>query len=255
MQRLLEQTSIVQRELDALIPLAQDRLIARNLVDEKRYRIAELQKNQTELISERYRQESLIEQTQTKKKIYVAEREKEIRSQIAKLEPEFEATRLTLTTATSRLKSKTISAAADGQVINVKVLSPGQVVEAGAIMMELVQERRKYFVEAKINVAEIENMRPRMPAEVHFVTLPSKSTPYVQAELISVADNSTINEKTGEEYYIAALDFKGDVPRLIGAEPTLGMPVDVLLRGGRRSVVSYIVEPFRALARKAMKES
>ena len=255
LNRLSEQASIIDREITAITPLVEERLLARNLLDEKRYRRAELQRTSIGLSAERTKYESMIEQTVNKRKAYLADREKEIRSHIAQLEPQLESSSVTVAAANAKLQSKVIRASADGQIINVKVKSAGEVIQPGAILMELVQQSRKYYVEARIHIAEIENIKPGMLAEVHFVTLPSKSTPYVEGALSAVASNSTINEKSGEQYYIAIIDFKTDIAAAIDTEPTLGMPVQVLLKGGRRSVMSYITEPFRTLARKSMKES
>jgi epimerase transport system membrane fusion protein len=187
--------------------------------------------------------------------IYLADREKDMRTRLSELEPKVKAAEQSVAAAASQLHALVVKAPVDGQVINVKVKSAGEVVSPGMVLMELVPTRRDYFVEAKISVAEIENVRAGMPAEITFISLPAKATPYVDGRLTALSSNSTANEKTGEEYYIATVDFRVDVSRALGMQPTLGMPVQVLLKGGRRSVMSYLVEPFRSLMRKAMKES
>lgn len=253
--RLAEQGSIVERQLQAMQPLVDERLVSRSAADELRLRLAELRRSEIAVQSEQARLISTVEQVQGKRLIYLAEREKEMRVRLSELEPQTQSAKQLLDAVGSRLQSLVIRAATDGQVINLKVKASGTVIEPGKVLMELVPERRKYFVEALISTAEIENVHAHMPAEVTFVTLPAKATPYVGGHLVAVASDSTINEKTGEAFYIATVDFDEDVTKALAVEPTLGMPVQVLLKGGRRSVMSYIVEPFRSLMRKAMKET
>lgn len=253
--RLSEQVAMVDRQIDAMAPIARDRLLSQTVVDEQRIRSADLQRQRTARLAEKSAQEAMIDQVRSRRNVYSADREKTIRGRLSELEPQVKASEQAVAAAESRLKALTVQAAVDGQVINVKVRTPGAVVEPGRPMMDLVQDRRSYFVEARVNVAEIENVRKDMPAEVTFVTLPSKSTPYVDGYLETVASNSSINEKTGEEFYVVSVAFKQDITQSLGFEPTLGMPVQVLLKGGRRSVMSYLIDPFRVLMRKAMKES
>ena len=183
------------------------------------------------------------------------DRAKTIRGRLSELGPQIVASEQTVSASESRLGLLTIFAAVDGQVINVKVKTPGTVVESGRPMMDLVQQRRHYFVEARVSVAEIENVQKDMAAEIQFITLPSKSTPFVDGHLETVSSNTSVNDKTGEEFYIVNVAFNQDVVQSLGFEPFLGMPVQVLLKGGRRSVMSYLVDPFRVLIRKAMRES
>lgn len=253
--QLEEQKAILTRQVAAMGPLAEDRLVARNTVDDLRMRLADLQRMQSLSVGQMASQQALIEQAQTKRSIYLADRDREMRSRLSEIEPQAKAAEQAVEAAATRLRAQVIRATGDGQVVNLKVKVAGEVVTPGTVLMELVPLKRHYYVEARIMPAEVENVVADMPAEITFVTLPAKSTPYVDGKLATVASNSTMNEKTGEEFYITTVEFTGNVVEQIGLEPKLGMPVQVLLKGGRRSVLSYVVEPFSALLRKAMKES
>lgn len=254
LMRIGEQATILRNRIAALSPLLTEGLMARSAVEDLRMRLADLERDRAASQSERVRQQALIEQIESRRRIYLADREREMRTLLSELEPQISAMEQAVAAVAVRLRSQQIVAASTGQVVNVKVKAGGEVVAPGTVMMELVPLERSYFVEARILPAEIENVRPGMPAEVRFVTLPSKATPYVDGKLISVSANAIVDEQTREETYIATVDFTANVVKAIGMEPTLGMPVEVMLKGGRRSVMSYLIEPFRVLFSRAMRE-
>ena len=168
--------------------------------------------------------------------------------------PQLEGLEKISSAAEVKLQSSQIVAPADGQVINVKIHAVGEVVSPADVLMQLVPSEKRLFVDAKVLPTEIETVHSGQSAEIHFTTLPSKSTPMVDGKLLSIASNLTVDDKTGDRFYIARVEFTGDVVKQLGLDPALGMPVQVLLKGGRRSVISYLADPFKALWLRAMKE-
>lgn len=252
---LLEnQRAIVARQLAGMEAMLPEGLIARSAVDDQRYRLEELQRSRVSLDADLERIAGLIRRTEAERRAYLANRAREVKEKLAEIAPQLEGATRTATAAMIRLRSHVIAAPADGQVINVKVGATGEVVNSGTVLMEFVPTTRRYYVNARINPSEIDSVHPGAPAEIKFPTLPAKSTPMLDGHLLTVATNLTRDEKTGQPYYIVRVEFKDDPVKKLGLEPVLGMPVSVLLKGGERSVLSYLTDPFTALFRQAMKE-
>ncbi len=248
------QLDIVRRQMAGMEPMLAERLIARSQYDDQLFRLEDLKRSKASLQSERDRLAGLVIQTENKRRGYLADREKELKGKLAELLPQLEGVDQLSAAAAVRLRSHTVLAPTDGQVINVKVKTTGEVVNAGMPLMEIVPSKRHYYMDARVSPSEIETVRAGEAAEIRFVTLPSKSTPLVDGRLISISTNTTRDDKTGQNFYIARIEFTGDVAKKIGMEPVLGMPVQALLKGGRRNVMTYLIDPFKVLMMRALRE-
>jgi multidrug resistance efflux pump len=153
-----------------------------------------------------------------------------------------------------QLKKTTVLASDDGQVINIKAKSLNQIFSAGEVLGELVPSERRWTIEAKIRLADIEGLKPKMPAEIVFYTLPAKATPYVDGYLDVIATDLTRDMPEAEPYYKVYITIPEDFNKQLGIEPAIGMPVSILLKGGSRTILSYLIEPLKNILRRSMKE-
>ncbi len=254
LQKVDIQLGILSRQTKAMESMLEERLVARSAVEDQLMRLEDLRRAKNSLLSDQERLKGVVIQSENKQRIYLAGRENDLKGRIADMAPKLKGAEQSSTAAAVKRRSLAITAPVDGQIVNLKVKSAGEVIGSGMIVMEVVPTARKYFVSARVLPAEIENLYVGTPAEIHFVTLPSKSTPRVNGRLVSIASDATTDEKSGQTYYIASIEFAGNVAKEIGMEPILGMPVQALLKGGRRSVMSYIIDPFKVLITRAMKE-
>ncbi len=250
-----EEAAIIAQRVENMRPLVTDNLLSRDSLDELRMHQVQLHRSQVAKASERRYQEDQRIDVEKRRQIFLAEREERLRGQMLELQPQLRAAEKRIAAVARQLEFQVIRAATDGQVINLQVRAAGEVISPGMELMELVPNRREFYIEARVRPQEIEDVHMGMPADIRFTTLPVKSTPYIAGKMIAVASDSVVDEKTGEEYYNVSVDFEGNVSEILGIEPTLGMPVDVMLRGGRRTVASYLIEPFRAILRRSMRES
>ena len=254
LQKIDTQIGILSRQIKAMESMLEERLVARSTVEDQLFRVEDLRRTKAAMLADHERLKGIIAQAENKRRIYLAGRENDLKGRLADLAPQMKSAEQSSAAAAVRLHSLVITAPVDGQIINLKVKSAGEVISSGMIAMEVVPTAKKYFINARVSPSEIENLRVGTPAEIHFITLPSKSTPRLDGRLASIASDVTLDQKTGQSYYIASIEFTGDVAKEIGMEPILGMPVMALLKGGRRSVMSYIIDPFTVLMTKAMKE-
>lgn len=254
LRKIDTQIAMLSRQTKAMEAMLEERLVARSTVEDQLLRLEDLNRTRTSILSDQERLQGLVVQTENKRRIYLAGRENDLKGKLSDTAPKLKGIDQVSAAAAVKLDALTITAPIDGQIVNLKVKSAGEVISPGLAVMEVVPTARKYFVNARVMPSEIENLHAGTPAEIHFVTLPSKSTPRVDGRLASIASDATPDEKTGQSYYIANIEFTGDVAKEIGMEPILGMPVQALLKGGRRSVMSYIVDPFKVLMTKALKE-
>lgn len=173
----------------------------------------------------------------------------EIRAEIA----EFEQRRNVAKDVLSRTE---IRAPGSGTIQNLKVHTVGSVIRAGDVLMELVPENEELIVNARVSPRDIDNVSPGLDTEVRFTAFKTKLTPIMLGNVESVS-NDVITPENPQEmpYYLARIHVnEEDIPENIENRLTAGMPADVIITTGERTVVNFIVSPLLDAVRKSLIE-
>ena len=161
----------------------------------------------------------------------------QVRSDIAQLEQQ-------RIQAQDILTRTLIRAPGDGVVHNLGVHTQGGVVRPAEVIMELVPADDSLVIDARLLPVDIDRVAPEQLARVRFPGLDQKHTPELAARVVSVSPDLLQDELTGMPYYSARLRLSRDeLQRLNGKTLLPGMPVDVMIQTGRRSILSYFVKP------------
>lgn len=146
-------------------------------------------------------------------------------------------------TAADVLARSEIRAPATGTVVGLKVYTEGGVVEAGASLMEIVPSNSPLFVEARLRLSDISDLKEGQVADVRLSGVPRDIRPKIAGIVRSVSADSLADPATGVGYYALqiALDA-GDVKDArIALQP--GMPVQAIIETQPRTMVEYLVGP------------
>jgi len=122
--------------------------------------------------------------------------------------------------------------------------------------MELVPEDERLIINARVSPTDVDNVEPGMNTEVRFTAFKARLTPIVLGEVETVS-NDVIEPQNSQEppYFLARVhvadeDIEDDVRRRL----TAGMPADVVVTSGERSVLTYLSAPLMDAVRKSMTE-
>lgn len=174
---------------------------------------------------------------------------KEVRSNISELEQRKRV-------ALDILNRVEIRAPSDGTIQNLKVHTIGSVIRPGDVLMELVPENEDLIINARVSPRDIDNISPGLATEVRFTAFKTKLTPIMLGNVQSVS-NDVITPENPQEmpYYLARIDVdEQDIPQEIQGRLSAGMPSDVIIITGERTVVNYIVSPLLDAVRKSLIE-
>ena len=137
-----------------------------------------------------------------------------------------------------------IRAPGDGVVHNLGVHTQGGVVRPAEVIMALVPTDDSLVIDARLPPVDIDRVAPEQAARVRFPGLDQKHTPELAARVVSVSPDLLQDELTGMPYYSARLRLSSaELQRLNGKTLLPGMPVDVMIQTGSRSILSYFVKP------------
>ena len=138
-----------------------------------------------------------------------------------------------------------VRAQVTGSIVGLKVFSVGGVITPGQTLMEIVPEEEHLIIQAKIPALIIDKVSPGMPADLRFVSFNQSTTPVVPGVVKVVgADKEPVTTPNEPEYYLSQVEVTPEGLRTLGAlkiQP--GMPVDVVVKSGERSFMSYWLKP------------
>ena len=156
-----------------------------------------------------------------------------------------------LAVAQDVLRRIDIIAPVSGTVQNLKVFTIGQVVRPGEALLDIVPEKEPLIVEAQFSPSDIDGVRAGQEAEIRFPAFHSRLIPLLIGRLESVSHDRLFDEGSKQPYYrgIVMLD-KADMPEELRSRVRAGMPSEVIVSSGERTVLNYLIEPLSSTLRK-----
>jgi HlyD family secretion protein len=145
-----------------------------------------------------------------------------------------------------------IEAPVSGTAQNLKVFTVGQVLRPGEPLLDIVPEDEPLIVEAQIAPTDIDGVYVGQPAEIRFPALHSRTIPLMLGRLESVSKDRIVDDTTKQSFYrgIVSLD-KAKIPAEWRSRIRAGMPSEVIVSSGERTVLNYLVSPLANMVRKS----
>jgi HlyD family secretion protein len=142
-----------------------------------------------------------------------------------------------------------------GVVQGIKVLSPGAVVKPGETLAELVPTGDKLVMSVRASPLDIDSIEKGQSAEIRFPAFATREFPIILGTVDRVAADAMHDETTKEPYYLVrVLVDPATVPEPVLKRLVPGMPADVLISTGERTILQYLVGPLANVFAKSMRE-
>ncbi|WP_124321130.1 HlyD family type I secretion periplasmic adaptor subunit [Pseudomonas chlororaphis] len=154
-----------------------------------------------------------------------------------------------------RLSRIVIRAPDAGMVIGMTVHTIGGVVRSATPLLDIVPSVSELVIEAQVAPVDIDRIAIGKRADIRFGAFNSSTTPVIEGEVSSVSGDRLTNEKTGTAYYLARVRVTEHGVRTLGERKLLpGMPADVLIVTGQRTLLQYLMQPARDVMSQSMIE-
>lgn len=159
------------------------------------------------------------------------------------------------TTAQDQLRRIDIRAPQDGTVHQLDVHTVGGVVGAGQVMMLIVPRSDELIIEARVSPSDIDQVVAGQTTVARFSAFNQRTTPELAGTVTSVAPDLLTVEATGETFYKVRIHIaREELARLRDLKLVPGMPVEVHIRTGSRSALSYMMKPLTDQLARAFRE-
>ncbi|ROM89634.1 hemolysin D [Pseudomonas brassicacearum] len=252
---LTAQAESLRQQLTNLQPLADNGYIPRNRLMEFQRQLSQVQQQLAQNSGESGRVEQGILETRLKLQQHSEEYQKEVRSQLADAQLKSLTLEQQLTSAGFNLQQSEIVAPADGIAVNLGVHTEGAVIRPGETLLEIVPQGTRLEVEGHLPVNLIDKVGSHLPVDILFTAFNQSKTPRVPGEVSLISADQMVDEKTGVPYYVLRSSVSDvAMEKLNGLVIKPGMPAEMFVRTGERSLLNYLFKPLLDRAGSALTE-
>ncbi len=175
-------------------------------------------------------------------------------SDVARVENELNDNAQKLVAARDAVERLVVVAPVAGTVQSIKVAGPGAVVAPGGEVAEIIPGADRLIVETQVNPRDIDRVHDGQGAQLRFSAFGSRTTPVIGGTVTVVSADRFTDPANHQGYYTARIEVPQDqIARLPGSLKA-GMPVEVMLEGGARTPLEYLLKPVSDSFARAFKE-
>jgi len=260
-QRLMRERllSSFEKERNDFEALANEGYLERQRVREMERSVALNDGQRAALVNDIASNEAEISGLQIKMRQLEKDLQREVAKELAEVQTEIFSLRERLRGLEDAVQRAVITAPENGKVLALSVHAPGEVVRPGAHLLDIVPVEQSLIVEARLSPQDVDQVRVGQMAEVRFSAFRQRDMPRVEGQLVALSADRLVDEVNGSQqpYYLARIRVaeKGmaDLAKL-KLELMPGMPADVLVTTGQRTLWHYLTAPLSDMMVRSLKE-
>jgi protease secretion system membrane fusion protein len=255
MQSKKQQQVFLKEQLDSVRELSKDGYVARNRLLDLERTYAQVNGSISEDIGNIGRVKRQIAELTLRKSQRQQDYQKEVRTVLSDIQKESEALQSRLMALEYDFKNVDVKAPVDGTIVGMNVFTVGAVVPAGFKLMELVPVGDALIIEGQLPVNLVDKVHKGLPVELIFSAFNTNKTPHIPGTVMHVSADRTVDERTGMPYYKVRAEVAPEgVKKLANLQVRPGMPVDMVVKTGERTMMNYLLRPLLDRAATALKE-
>lgn len=251
------QIGFLKEQLDNTRDLAREGYVARSRLLELERTYAQLSGAMSEDAGNLGRTQRQIMEITLRRAQRAQDFQKEVRTVLSDTQREAESMASRLEGLEYDLHNTDVKAPVDGIVVGLNVFTRGGVVGSGAKMMDIVPSDDPLIVEGQLPVNLIDRVHHGLPVELVFSAFNTNKTPHIPGIVTQVSADRSVEERTGAAYYKVRARVSPEGAKLI-AQKKLdiqpGMPVEVFVKTGERTLMSYLLKPIFDRAHSSLSE-
>lgn len=251
------QRNLVREQLANVAALVKDGYAPRNQQLELERQVAEITTAITDLQGNTARARQAIAELRQRALSRRQEYRRETDAQLADVAREVQSDESKFRALREELERTVIRSPATGQVVGLAFQTVGGVVPPGQKMMDIVPEKEPLLLEAQIPPHLIDAVQPGLKTDVRFSAFAHSPQLVVEGEVKSVSAD-LLAEQTPQgmmSYFLARVQLTPEGMKGLGRHQIQpGMPAEVIIRTGERTVLTYLLHPLTRRVAASMKE-
>ncbi|MBY5334399.1 HlyD family type I secretion periplasmic adaptor subunit [Rhizobium leguminosarum] len=235
---------LIEQELEGIDTLYKKGLVTLQRLNQLKRARADLQGNSGQEIAAKAEAEGKAIEIDRQSIQLDEDRRSEIAKDLTDVEAQIAEYEERRGTAVDQLHRLDITAPLTGRVHELSVHTVNGVIDPGQTLMLVVPENNELTVEAKVATRDIDQVHVGQSVDVRFSAFDQRTTPDVSGEITSIAPDIVKDERTGISYYPLRVKPKAEsIARMKTIKLYPGMPAEVFIKIGDRTVISYLTKP------------
>jgi HlyD family secretion protein/epimerase transport system membrane fusion protein len=251
------QIDYVSQELTAKEYLVNRGLVPKPEVLRLKRSDAEIAGKRGEYLAEIVKTQKQIGETKMQILAEQAQRADQIADEQDKVRAELAAVNEKLGASADVVKRTVVASPVDGKVVDVKFKTVGGVVQRGETIMSVVPTGDELIVEARLQPSDVKVVHSGLEAKVRLSAYSSRIVPNIPGIVRTVSADRLYDENNHQPYYLARVGI--DRVWLKRLAPTValipGMSAEVLIVTERRTMLDYLLKPFRDAMWRSFRET
>ena len=155
-----------------------------------------------------------------------------------------------------RLDRTHIVAPVSGVVLDMNVTTVGGVVRPGEPILDVVPGGSDMVIKSRLSPREIDRVAVGMEADIRFSSFNRRTTPVILGTVKGISADILIDDMSGAPYYSVGIEITEEGLEQLGDLILIpGMPAEVLIKTGTKTLFRYMVAPIEnAFARSMIEE-
>ena len=224
-------------------------LLAEGFVDKRQLR--DMQRRRESLVGEVAENNSSIARLRIQygeTQLQILQRQKEFKAEVVNQLTEVQARvydlRERIAAIGDRVSRTEILAPAGGMILGLTAHTEGGVIAPGTPILDIVPLNTELIIEAEVSTTDIDRVGIGMLVDIRFSAFKSALTPVIEGEISQISADRLANEQTGMPYYLAKVIItKQGIESLDQLQLLPGMPAEVLINTGERTLLEYLLQP------------
>jgi protease secretion system membrane fusion protein len=250
-----QQQQFLTEQLEGMRDLARDGYVARNRLLELERTAAQVNGGIAEDLGNIGRLRRQISELALRKSQRRQDYQKEVRTELSGVQQDSATLQNRVQALDFDLANVLVRAPVDGIVVGLNVFTQGAVVPSGFTLMELVPRDDALIVEGMLPVNLVDKVHKGLKAELIFSAFNVTTTPHIPGVVTQVSADRTVDERTGQAYYkVKAAVAPEGLKMMAHLQIRPGMPVELLVKTGERTMMNYLLKPLLDRATTSMVE-
>lgn len=141
-----------------------------------------------------------------------------------------------------------------GYVQNLKIFTVGAVIQSGQALLDVIPVDEPLIIQARISPLDVESVHTNMLAEVRFPSFKAREFPVIMGKIRSISSDRFLDESNGQSYFLALIEVDDSKIEHAHERLTAGLPAEIIMPTGERTVIDYLVDPLTERMRKSFRE-
>lgn len=250
-----QQMAFLNEERAGLRDLVKEGYAPRNKLLEVERLAADIEATTSDLTANLARAKRSVSEMSLRKLQREQEFRKEVDTQLAEIQREVSADEERFKAAGDALLRTEIKAPVAGSVVGIATQTVGGVIPQGTRIMDIVPNDELLMLEAQVPPHLIDRVRVGQMADIRFSNFSLTPQLVVEGKLASVSADLLVDPVSNLSYYLARISVTPNGLKALGnhhLQP--GMPAEIVIKTGERSLLAYLMHPLTRRIAQSMKE-